>query len=124
MRGRILAGLTLGLLPEVAAENAGISRRTFFNWKKRGEAGEAPYEEFLDACNRALAQCQRELVSVIIECARDRKDPKRWLPAAWLMERRFGYVARKPEEKSEGGDPPKFIVQLAMPERPKSDDGE
>lgn len=71
-----------GLTMERAAECAGISVTTIYNWKKRGEKGEEPYEEFLQAIKGAEVEAERALLKEL------RPGQQGWQAKAWLLERR------------------------------------
>lgn len=48
--------------PETSAVASGISRATYYEWKRRGEAGEDPYAEFWTRVARACAEAEVQLV--------------------------------------------------------------
>lgn len=43
-----------------AAEQCGIDRSSYFNWMKRGEAGEAPYSEFSTIIHAAVVDGRKK----------------------------------------------------------------
>ena len=63
-----------GAFDWVAAEAAGIGRRTFYDWMRRGEAGEQPFAELLTAVRRARASAR-----VGAERTVRKRDPLAWL---------------------------------------------
>jgi hypothetical protein len=94
-----------GNYPEVAAVAAGITATTYHNWMKRGRdlaerlsksgdgpetlsESERPYLEFVESINAASAECETNLVAVIVEAAErgekgaleflSRRFPRRW----------------------------------------------
>jgi hypothetical protein len=58
-----------------ACEATGISEASFHDWIARGEQGEKPFSEFLDAVTRARGQGKAKLVKSII----DSGDWRAWL---------------------------------------------
>lgn len=75
--------LASGCYVETATALAGISVGTYYDWKKRGEAGEAPFSEFLDSIQRAENQAEARAVALIQK--QGEEDPKalQW----WLSHR-------------------------------------
>lgn len=81
---------------EAAAEAAGISRRTFYDWMERAQAGgegSKPYRDFAAEVERARAQAEAQLVETIA-------DAKSWQAAAWLLERGWPEVWAKPADRA------------------------
>mgnify|MGYP003633252950 CR=1 FL=1 len=86
---RICKAIRLGLTYEYAANYAGIDKSTFFRWMAFGRnAKRGKYRDFHDAVKEANATAAMESLAVIKKAAYD----GRWTAAAWLLERRFGYV--------------------------------
>jgi hypothetical protein len=83
VQARILSALADGLYRETAARCAGICERSFYSWLTRGETGEAPYAEFLQAVKRTEAEAER---AVIVEV---RAGDDGWQSKAWVAERRW-----------------------------------
>jgi Xaa-Pro aminopeptidase len=98
-RDVIVKALEAGNYDEVAAQAAGVSKASFYNWLKRGEAelervesapnarmrqSERPFVDFLDAVTRARAQAEPEMVARIKELGQ-----QDWRALAWFLERRF-----------------------------------
>src|SRR6266542_2906721 len=52
----IVREIRRGAFDWVAAEAAGIDRKTFYRWMKRGEQGEAPFAELKTQVDRARAR--------------------------------------------------------------------
>jgi hypothetical protein len=71
---KILEALRRGCSDTVAAEGAGIGRRTFYDWLARGEAGEGPFEVFLEMVLKARAEARGAA-----EIAVHDKQPLAWL---------------------------------------------
>jgi transposase len=79
--------LRVGNTVEIAAEAAGISRATFFNWMDRGLLDGSDNEihrDFRDAVEQARAEAEATLVARIAKAAQNGS----WSAAAWLLERR------------------------------------
>ena len=89
-RDTILKGIRLGLTHERAAQLAGITARTFYIWKAKGQAGKAPiYVQFIQALKKAEVEGEAANIQVIAQAARGDKDRAgQWTAAAWLLERR------------------------------------
>jgi hypothetical protein len=95
----IVGALEAGNYDEVAAQAAGISKASFYNWLNRGQAelerveaapnakvrqGEQPLIDFFDVVTRAKAQAEPEMVARIRELGE-----RDWRALAWMLERRF-----------------------------------
>lgn len=69
---------------------AGISKQTFYTWKKK--------PDFLDAIKRAELACKRRNIKVIQTASK-----KNWTAAAWWLERKYkDEFAAKEIQKHEG----------------------
>jgi hypothetical protein len=66
----------------VTCEASGISTSTYHAWRARGESGEKPFADFLEATTLARARAKLALVTVIREAA-----PSDWRAASWLLSR-------------------------------------
>lgn len=79
----IVADVEGGSYPEVAAEIAGVDRRTFYKWMARGEAdgsddeGE-PYRRFRHAVTQARAKAERMMVDIVRNDATKNAESARW----------------------------------------------
>ena len=99
----IIGILRAGHYQETAANFAGITATTFYNWLQRGrEEGEGIYFEFLEAVEKAKAIGEVADLKVINDAARDGS----WQAAAWKLERKFptkwGRVVRTEITGAEG----------------------
>jgi hypothetical protein len=107
----IIQALRAGNYAETAARVAGIGPSTFFLWKQKGEAGEQPYADFLEAIAAAEAVAESRAVAIIANAML--QDAKH---AEWFLERklqkRWGRHDRT-EVVGEGGGPVKFTLNLA-----------
>lgn len=83
LQDRVYEALRGGNTRRVAALVAGIDESTFYAWINRGEAGEAPFAEFLKTVKAAEAEAEEESLLQIKTAARDS-----WQAAAWYLERK------------------------------------
>ncbi len=111
---RLLDNIRIGMPIKYAAIEAGIDDKTYYNWKKRGEQGDAEYVQFF----RHLKQAQSQGMKLSLQNVQVAANPEQfkkenhkgqWQAAAWILERRwkadFGRDAVPvPEEKQEGID--------------------
>lgn len=96
---QIVTAIRAGNYIETAAAFAGISKSTLFDWLKRGarekarvsnnprakiRKREAPFVEFSDAVEKALAEAEVRDVAIIGKAAEEQ-----WQAAAWRLERKF-----------------------------------
>lgn len=56
----------------------GVTRQTFFNWRKRDDE---PYASFNAACDQAMAEAEVALIEKV------RRGEPGWQGAAWILER-------------------------------------
>ena len=80
---RICDAIRAGNYQDIAAQHAGITAATFYNWMVKGEAGKGQYLEFFDAVKKAQADAEVRNIAIIGSAAE-----KTWQAAAWLLERR------------------------------------
>ena len=86
---RIMEALRLGATYELAAEYAGISRSTLYNWMEKGkDQDRGKYRTFLDTIKAAEAKGAIANLAMIETAARAGD----WKAAAWRLERRHGYT--------------------------------
>jgi len=89
IRDRVVRAVKLGMTYAYAAQYGGIDISTFYRWMSAGrKAPHGRYREFHDAVKQADAAAAVESLVVIKKAAYE----GRWTAAAWLLERRFGYV--------------------------------
>lgn len=81
----ICEGLEKGNYIETCCRASGISRKTFHNWKKRGETGEEPFATFLRRTDEAEARGEM----IHSEIIHDTAIGGNWLASAWLLERKY-----------------------------------
>ena len=73
-----------GVPGEVAAAEAGIPRATFYQWLKKGDAGEMPYADFADGVRKADSLEHRAQVDALRKSF-DEGNPH--LRLAWIKQR-------------------------------------
>ena len=130
LQSRIVQAIQAGNYIETAAAYAGISKNTLFDWLRRGArekervAGkprarvrkeEAPYVEFSDSVEKALAEAEVRDVVNVMKAA----DGGQWQASAWRLERKFpdrwGHKAKIQQEISgPGGQPVSVAVDLSV----------
>lgn len=96
---RIVQAIQAGNYMETAAAYAGINKSTLYLWLKRGarekerleknsrarmRKSEAPFVEFSNAIQKALAEAEMRDVMLIGKAAAEQ-----WQAAAWRLERKF-----------------------------------
>lgn len=104
---RILAVLRAGGYDETACAAAGVSRNQFYEWLRRGRAGDGIYEVFLADVERARAEGESRNVMLIAQAAQ-----ANWQAAAWLLERRHPERWARPSQREKdapGGNAPVTI---------------
>jgi transposase len=97
LEAEIVKAIQEGHYVEQAAKMSGISKRTFYNWKERGEAGEEPYASFLHAVEKAEAVAEGMLLDEIRTAqpathagnGGGGSGADLWQAKAWIMERRW-----------------------------------
>ncbi len=90
----VVAALRRGNYRQTAATLAGISERTLYNWVERGESGEEPYADFLQAMKSAEAESEADLLEEIRGAqpavpGEGGRGADLWQAKAWVMERRW-----------------------------------
>lgn len=87
IRERFCAAIVKGHYIEHAASSVGLSKVTVYSWFKRGETGEQPFADFLNAYKAAEFEAVDRALGDI-EGARGGKDAAPWTNRAWWLERR------------------------------------
>jgi transposase len=90
----IIAAIQKGNYRRTAAAKAGVCERTLYNWEERGEAGEEPFREFLQALKTAEAKAEAMLLEEIRTAqgaipGPGGRGPDLWQSKAWILERRW-----------------------------------
>lgn len=94
LTARVCKALKLPITRRSACARAGISKSAFYEWLAKGEKGEQPYADFLDAVTHAEAECEGNLIEEIVL-------DQDWRAKAWVAERRFRdqWAKDSPEER-------------------------
>jgi hypothetical protein len=115
----LLQALRVGNYVETAAQYAGISKETYYNWLAYGEAGKPPFKDFLDKVAEAHAHAEIASLTRIQKAAEDGN----WFAAAWILERRFPERwARKDHLIHEGGGEDAAPIKVMFGGRYRPDD--
>ena len=85
---KVREGCRMGLKLALVADYAGIGQSTLFKWLKLGREGDEKYTAFVDAIDGSSGQAAAAMLLRIQQAA----TAGQWQAAAWLLERRFGYV--------------------------------
>ncbi len=117
VKTRIIEALRAGTTYEIAAQYAGISRSTLYEWIKKGEnTASGTYRTFYDNIKKAEAEGAVVHLGTISQASK-----KDWKAAAWLLERRHGYskegVMRAEEQIKEVELPSNMLELLRMQAR-------
>jgi hypothetical protein len=102
-----LKALAAGNFLSTAAQLAGLSKQTVYNWIRRGEAGEHPYDRFVDAYQKASAVAEVAAVAAIR--AAGAAGPEYWLASQTFLERRFPDRWARRQDRKIG--PPVIVVK-------------
>jgi hypothetical protein len=86
---RICRALSFGIDVQTACAVEGISRPVFYLWRKRGEKGESPYDDFLTATDQAFARAETRLTASVYKTALDGN----WQAGLGLLRLRRGTAA-------------------------------
>lgn len=88
-RRAIVQAMRLGATYEIAADSAGVTRKTLWSWIKKAQEKNAPksYVTFLHEVKKATADCALNDLKTLQEEA----IKGNWKCSAWRLERRFGY---------------------------------
>ena len=98
---RFLQAIRLGNYRCVAANFAGISPQTLYEWIKKGKAQkEGVYRDFLEALKQLESEVEAETIGIIRKAAIDQ-----WQAAAWMLERKhYKRWGRKERQEITGKD--------------------
>jgi hypothetical protein len=85
---RICSAIAIGATYEIAAEHAGVSRATLWNWLKKGrDARSGLYKTLFDRFKKAEARAALTCLAQINKAAQEGS----LAASCWLLERRHGY---------------------------------
>jgi len=102
-----LRSMAAGNYLDTAADVAGISKQTVYNWIKRGEAHERPYDRFLDAYKKACATAEANAVHEVRTAGK--AGPQHWTASMTFLERRFPERWARRQDRETG---PQVVVQI------------
>lgn len=80
----------LGVPLGAAAQAEGISKTTLYNWRRMGEAGRAPYRDFVEKIDQALAAAEVSITLNVIRASRED-----WRAGVWWLERHNPEIEKK-----------------------------
>lgn len=123
VRERILVAVRAGNYWETAALFAGIDKKTFYNWLKRGnQAKRGIYHDFVHALEKAGAEAEIRDVTRV-----DQAGDTDWKAAAWRLERRnaahWGRKDRMEVSGAEDAQPVKIQAKVEVTEEIDHDAG-
>lgn len=99
-KDRIIKAISAGCTYEMAADYAGVTRSTLWNWLKKGEDPKAKaYCTFLHDIKRAEIEGAMVHLGNITEASM-----KDWKASAWMLERRHGYSKDRQNTQPEQED--------------------
>lgn len=104
LQSRIVELLRNGAFVETACNHVGISKVSFYTWRKQGRVQKrGRYRDFLNATNKAQADAELALVSIVQAAAY-----QDWKAAAWILVRmnpRTYSETKRTELTGRGGKP-------------------
>lgn len=83
---KICEGVLKGNYITTVCKSVGISPKTYYYWKKKGEQGIEPYKTFYERVTEAEAQAEMDILNVIYTNAIDQGN---WVSSAWILERKY-----------------------------------
>lgn len=108
---KMVEALKKGAYVELAIKYARISKTTHYSWMRMGEKGDPKYRDYYEQITAADSYGGLQALETINAAAANGT----WQAAAWLLERRHGYVKPewKPrEEPREDTTAPKTVEEL------------
>jgi transposase len=106
---QLLTAIEDGNYIETACHLVGLSPVTYYNWKKRGEQGESPFDRFLNAIKEAEARAEAKMLANV---RRASELPQFWAAGMTVLERRHPERWGKRQDDSSA---PKVVVQIGGP---------
>ena len=80
----VLAAVRVGAPLEVAAQAAGVSRSTFWDWMRKGDEGKKPYAAFSESVRRAEAEVHVVVVGAVRQAIQHNPElALRWMRMRW-----------------------------------------
>ncbi len=118
---RVCKSLRMGIALERALEVEGISRATFYEWRRLGREGREPYATFLQQTEDAFLNVELALNGTILEEALGKKKPSgevikkpNWKAAAWMIRWRQQGGRQQVELTGKDGEPLQAGVTAAL----------
>lgn len=130
VQAKVVEAIRVGNFREVAADHAGIGRRTFFTWMKQGEEDpDSDHGRFRQAVLEAESHAEMVAVGFV-----RRAMASDWRAAAWYAERKHrdrwarpsaeGGTAMSPEEYRQEVSDFLDLSAHSVPVAPETDEGE
>ena len=100
--------LASGCYAETACGLSGISQSAYYDWKRKGEEGEEPYAQFVEAVTRAEQKAEARAVALINKAGEEDPRNLQW----WLARRHSKRWAdtSKHEHTGAGGAPVQIVI--------------
>ena len=108
----ILDAIREGYSAAVAAGRAGLGDVAVYEWLRRGQDGEYPFDAFFEAFQIARAAAEEKHFANIAAVALNEKNPQ-WTASAWILERTFPEkYSRRNVVKQENDRPKQFTLVI------------
>lgn len=104
----LFSELEQGTHLEPACALAGVSLAAVYDWIKRGDAGERPFDSFARAYKHARASAEAHATRNVMKAG---DDPRFWAASATYLERSY---PDRWARRSESTDGPKVVVQIGV----------
>lgn len=105
---QFLEAIADGNYMETACHLVGLSKVTVHNWTKRGEAGEAPFDRFVNAVKAAEARAEAKMLANV---RRASELPQYWAAGMTVLERRHPERWGKRQDDT---NTPRVVVQIGV----------
>jgi transposase len=105
---QLLSAIEDGNYLETACHLAGLSHVTVHNWKKRGEAGESPFDVFVKSVKEAEARAEAKMLANV---RRASELPQFWAAGMTVLERRHPDRWGKRQDDQQV---PRVVVQIGV----------
>ena len=110
---KICEYIAMGNYVDDCCQAVGISRSTYYKWRKLGKTGEEPYATFLERVLEAEAKSIVSHVGIIHDTA----ETGNWLASAWLLERKYPNRFGKREQMALNTDK-EFKLEISTAKSP------
>ena len=105
---QFLEAIADGNYMETACHLVGLSKVTVHNWTKRGEAGEAPFDRFVNAVKAAEARAEAKMLANV---RRASELPQFWAAGMTVLERRHPERWGKRQDDT---NQPRVVVNIGV----------